>query len=108
MKEILKKTVNVLKKHDKQKEKEILRKKKLANKKKIINKICDTKEGVEFFKILKDMCGFDKFLLFTENNGAYYKELVLMNEYRRALYLELRNFLDKENIIKIELDKTKL
>lgn len=70
-----------------------------------IEKICQTEEGVIFFRWLKSQCHFDRSII--SGNPATYEVNTLgsiAQEFQRTIYLKVRRAFTRNAKIKIELE----
>lgn len=85
----------------KQQEKELLseRKQRLAEMARVLN----TAEGIAVFRRIKDLCGYQDPSVCMNGQGSLDPYMTNYNEARRDIWLELRKFISRENLILIEL-----
>jgi len=69
--------------------------------------ITGTEEGVLFFQYLHAVCGMSDTSLRLDATGVVDKDASINQEGRRALYLNLRPFINRNRLISIELPDLK-
>jgi hypothetical protein len=68
-----------------------------------INKVASTKEGQVFLNyLMSEVCGYDKSSLVVDRNESIEPNGVLHNEFRRSVWVELRQIIDRDKLIEIE------
>ena len=84
------------------KEKEELEKR-VNSLKKDYEDVCNTPEGIRVLRHIFLMCGYSKSsIVMNRESYEINTQSTVYNEARRNLYLEMRSFLDKKNLMKIE------
>jgi hypothetical protein len=80
--------------------------KNIEKKKLLIKEVCSNKAGIEFFRILaRNSSFFDTTLSFNTVDGHLDVQETIMKESRRSQYLQFRSLMDKDTILKIEIEE---
>lgn len=71
--------------------------------KETLERICEQPHGIVFLQILHKMCGFAASSIVLDDSGRIEPQATFNCEARRALYLQLRKFIPREQLVLIEL-----
>ncbi len=71
--------------------------------KEIIGEVSGTDSGLLFLRYLMNTCGYQSPEILVNKDGQPMPEAMLYNSARRDVYVELRKFIPKEALIKLEI-----
>lgn len=89
---------------------EVIQKKKeeFTRRQELAIEIAKTDAGIDLYRFIRDICGFEKSSINVNPiSGEISDKNTLYSEARRSVYLELRKYLPKKLLAKVELGDKK-